>query len=279
MQPNIKQIIKFIGVGLFTLIVGYVIDIRFLQMQLHRAEVKQVRLKRLIKNRDQEAHKLKIGGATRETLLTPGAIKLSSFNGDFNIVDIIKILEQATNNSQTQLQLLEPQAIIEEEALVIYPIKLEVSGCYMNMVNFINSIFKQPYFVVFKELELQRKGNDNEELRMQALLMAYKNKIPLPKSTVNEQLLSNNAIKTPERDIFTKTVGKVNLFLWSCSELRFLGILQQGQITYGIVSDPLGNIHRVRVGDKIGLKESKVITINKQGIATINKSENIFREE
>ena len=72
--------------------------------------------------------------------------------------------------------------------------------------------------------------------------------------------------KEPENDIFTKTTNKTNLFLWANKELTFLGAIKQGNNTYGFVSDPMGTAHRVVVGDRIGLKQSKITAINERGI-------------
>jgi Tfp pilus assembly protein PilO len=270
-----------LGVGLLVFIVGYVTDIKFLQTKLHVVKTQRAKSTQLLQNKRQEGQEAKVEQQKIKVLQTQYAAKLNRFANDFGMADILNGLERAAKNSQAELQLLEPQNIIEDEFFMVYPVKLELCGPYKNLLGFVNNVLKQPYFTVVEEFSLQKKAieDDNDELNMQAVLAVYRNKISSGTSVTNKQLLPNNPIKIPGRDIFAKAVVKANLFLWSCDELYFLGLLKHHQTTYGVVSDPMGKIHRVMVGDKIGLKQSKIIAIDEHGIIAADKADNIYRRE
>jgi Tfp pilus assembly protein PilO len=250
-----KQFFICLGVGLLFLILGYATDINFLQSKLRYEKEQKIKLKQLLQNKTQEIKKLP------KQDVAPS----QKSGNDFSVINILNSLEKAAADSQTELQLLEPQSIKEEESLVVYPVRLEVYGQYKKLMEFLNNVLKQPYFTLFEELILQKKSTDdrNNDLNLQVLLVVYKNK----KST--EGAIKNGIISLVERDVFVKAASKANLFLWSERELHFLGVVKQKQNIYGFVSDPLGMIYRVAVGDKIGLKQNKIIAIDESGVKTI----------
>jgi Tfp pilus assembly protein PilO len=260
-----------LGIGLLTLVLGYAIDIRFLQKKLYAAKEQKTKISHLLQNKNRITQETQVKQQNFEIKQTQYATKLKQFAGDFDITDILNGLEKATVYSQIELQTLEPQTSKEDEFFIIYPIKIKISGSYKNLLGFVNNVFKQPYFIAFEELVLQKKASNDggDELNMQALIAVYRNKTSAAKSTTNEPSLQNNiTISLPENDIFTKTIAKTNLFLWATKELTFLGIIKQNQNIYGFISDPMGEVHRVSVGDKIGLKQSKITVIDEHGITT-----------
>jgi Tfp pilus assembly protein PilO len=256
-MPNTKQLVVCLGIGFLALILGYTTDINPLQSKLQHGREQKIKLKQMLQNKTHEAQKIKIS-PTQDAALFQKPV------GDFSIADILNNLEKASFDSHAELQLFEPQPVKEEDSFTIYSVKLEAHGPYKKLLGFINNILKQSYFALFEELILQKKSVDdgNNELNLQASLVIYKNKKP------TENAIKNNLISLSERDIFVKATSKVNLFLWSNKELRFLGLIKQNQNIYGFVSDPMSMIHRVAVGDKIGLKQSKVIAIDEHGITT-----------
>ena len=198
-----------------------------------------------------------------EQKLTP---KISN---NCDITDILHKVEKAATNAQIELQLLEPQL---QQKNTSFLLKLETYGQYSNLLKFINNIFNFEYCVIFKELNLQKRISNKQfiELRMQALLSIYSTKAAATK---------NIAIDLPKHDVFTKTINQPNLLLWSRTELTFLGVMQQNQKIYGFISDPMGIIYRVTVGDKLGLKPSKITAIDAGGITTTqdNKTQYVIR--
>lgn len=260
-----------LGIGLLALVLGYMTDIRFLQKKLCTAKKQKIKISHLLQNKNRTTQEIQLKQQNFEIKQTQYATKLKQFTGDFDTTDILNLLEKSAIHSQIELQTLEPQTSKEDEFFIIYPIELEISGAYKNLLEFVNSVLKQPYFIVFEELNLQKKASKDggDELKMQALIAVYRNKMP---AKISEPLLQNNtAIILPENDVFTKTIAKTNLFLWATKELTFLGVIKQNQNTYGFISDPMGGVHRVAVGDKIGLKQSKITAIDEHGIATENK--------
>jgi Tfp pilus assembly protein PilO len=270
-----KQFIVCLGVGFLCLMLGYVADITFLQKKLyHVRQQKEEAIQRLqSKPQEPKAEQQKIE-ILREQYIT----KLKRFVGVFDLADILTGLEKASVNSQVELHAVEPQAAKEEGAFVVYPVRLDLCGQYKNLLGFINDMFKQPYFTVFKEVTLQKKiaSEEGDELSMQALILVYENKKPREKHTDSNASFTRGAvIGLPGRDLFTKTTSEVNLFLWSSKELSFLGLMKQNMRIYGFVADPLGGVHRVVVGDKIGLKQSKIVAIGESGIVAADKANNI----
>jgi len=267
-----KQLVACVGIGALVLMLGYTTDIKFLQKKLHLAREQKTKMEQLLKNKKPMVSK--IGGEIPKKTFVA---KLNQFVGDFGVADILNSLEKASTNSQVELRLLEPQAIKEDQGFVLYPIKIEICGQYQNLIGFINNVFKQPCFAAFEELVLQKKAGDDEKLSMRALMVVYKNKMPVEKTAASEPApTENDAITLPERDIFTKTTSKTNLFLWASRELSFLGLMKQNWVVYGFVGDPMGGIHRVVVGDKIGLKQSKIVAIDERGIIVANKADNVL---
>jgi Tfp pilus assembly protein PilO len=257
-----------LGIGLLALFLGYMTDMKFLQEKLCAAKKQKIKISQLLQHKNQATQGAPAEQQKIENPQTQYAAKLKQFAGDFGIADILNALGKAAVHSQIELQMLEPQTNKEDEFFIIYPIKLEIGGSYKNLLEFVNNVFNQPYFIAFEELALQKKANDDggDELNMQVLITVYRNKMPV--KTSEAPLQNNSAINPPGNDVFTKTITKTNLFLWATKELTFLGMIKQNQNTYGFVSDPMGGIHRVAVGDKIGLKQSKITAINEHGITT-----------
>lgn len=265
---------KALGIGLLILILGYAADIRFLQKKLGVVLAQKIKISQLLQNTNKKTKGLNKPRARQQKIKSPQT--QYGWTCDFDSADILNDLEKAAADSQVSLNMIEPQTIKEDEFFVVYPIKIEIAGQYKNLLALINYIFKQPYFIALEELNLQKRANDvvGNELEMQVLINIYKNKMPQTEIVA----MNNLAINKPENDIFSKAVGKVNLFLWANRELNFLGTIKQNEGVYGFVSDPTGAVHRVAVGDKIGLKQSEIIAIDERGIKVKNSS-GIYRRE
>lgn len=253
------------------LILGYIADINILQKKLRLLQEQKLKANQLLQDKNQAIQKSELELKNTQTLPAEVVAQLQRFAGNFSIIDILNSAEKAAANSQVELQLLELQNTEEDDLFIMYPLKLEIYGQYKKLLEFINNIFKQTYFAIFTELNLQKRATNNslDELSMQVLLTVYKNKNPgVEKTTVESAPAKNLAISLPEHDLFTKNTGKTNVFLWSSEELSFLGVIKQNKKIHGFVSDPLGVIHRVTIGDKIGLKLNRIVAIDDNGITT-----------
>ena len=264
-----KQFGICLAVGILILILGYGGDIIFLQRKLNFIHKQIVTIRELIQK------KKKMVQQDPKLLPAQHVVKSDELKSGFEVINVLNGLEKAIFEARVEPSLFEPQVSRENEFLIAYPIKLEISGGYKNLIIFINNMLKQPYLVVIEETNLQKKVINNiDNLNMQVLLAVYKNKKIETRSMINKLV---SFIQIPERDIFKQSnIGK-NLFLWSSKELRFLGLIKQSGIIFGIISDPLGGVHRVVVGDKIGLNQSKITAIDENGVITVNQSENVYR--
>jgi len=264
-----KQFGICLAVGILILILGYGSDIIFLQRKLKFIH------KQIVTTRELIQKKKKMVQQNPKLLPAQYVAKSDELKSGFEVINVLNGLEKAIFEARVEPSLFEPQVSRENEFLIAYPIKLEISGGYKNLIIFINNMLKQPYLVVIEETNLQKKVINNiDNLNMQVLLAVYKNKKIETRSMINKLV---SFIQIPERDIFKQSnIGK-NLFLWSSKELRFLGLIKQSGITFGIISDPLGGVHRVVVGDKMGLNQSKITAIDENGVITVNQSENVYR--
>ena len=151
-----------LGVGLLALVLGYTTNLRFLQKKLYATKEQKIKINHLLQHKNQATQK---APTEQQKIANPQiqyATKLKQFAGAFDTTDILNAIEKAAVHSQTELQMLEPQTNKEDEFFIIYPIKLEIGGSYKNLVEFVNNVFKQPYFIVFEELILQKKQTTTE---------------------------------------------------------------------------------------------------------------------
>ena len=247
--PNIKHFVLLVGCSILTLSIGYIADINVLQKNLRLAQEKKLNIVQQLQENNPLNRKL-----------DPKQQHKISDNCD--ITDILHKVEKSATNARVELQLLEPQ--LKDAAFLL---KLEIYGEYKNLLKFINNIFHLQYFAIFKELNLRPNNKQFTELRMQTLLNIYGTKSATTKNIV---------INLPEHDIFTKTISKPDLFLWSSTELTFLGVIQQNQKVYGFITDPMGTIYHVTVGDKLGLEPSKITAIDANGITITQDNKNQY---
>ncbi|HBC71466.1 MAG TPA: hypothetical protein DEG23_03210 [Coxiellaceae bacterium] len=270
---NYRRFATSFFIGILILVFGYGSDIVFLQRKLKLTQKQIVMTRELMQRKKQQVQQDKFNQQEADFKHTT---KPDELKPGFEVINILNSLEKAIFEAQVEPFLFEPQAIRENEFLVVYPIKVEINGGYKNLIMFINNLLKLPYSVIIEEMDLQKKiVNNLDSLNLRVLLAVHKNKkIKVrARSTVNKPALS---IQIPQRDIFKQLNRRKNLYLWSSKELRFLGLIKQGQKTFGIVSDPLGGIHRVVVGDKIGLNQSQIMAIDKRGIVTTKQVDNIY---
>ena len=123
-----------------------------------------------------------------------------------------------------------------------------------------------PYLVVIEDLSLQKKNNEDvDDLQMQILLMIYKNKYMLAEG------IKSWSIPLTIPHIFKQGINSKDLYLWANKELRFLGLIKEAGAVFGVISDPLGGVYRVKVGDKVGLNNSVIAAINECGIKMVKK--------
>lgn len=270
-----KKFYKIAGVGVLLVMLGCIVDIMVLQKQLRSINAQQVNANWLL----QSKHQALLAAKTEQSQYQA---KLKQWSYKFSTGDILNAVAKAAVDSQVRLDIIEPQPNNNDEFFIMFPIMLKLSGQYKDLLVFINHVFKQPFFMAFEELRIQKKDNHdvNNELDMVVLLTAYRSKISATEHVDTKPVpISNVAIHLPANDIFDKSIGATNLFLWATKELSFLGIIKQGQNIYGFVSDPMGGTHQVMIGDKIGLKQRKIVAINDRGILTTHKADDIILKQ
>lgn len=231
-----------------------------------------VGVKKQIIAKKEEVQQKKSAQQKSKLLLTQVAEKTVRLSSGIEVINILSILEKAVVGAQITSTSFEPQAVQQDEWFMVYPIKLELEGDYKKLLIFINNVLQLSYLVAIEDLNIQKKKDDDRDnLIARILLVVYKNKHTVARD------ISNLFIHVSERDIFKQEIYRKNLFLWSSKELRFLGLIKQGQMNFGVVSDPLGGVYRVVAGDKIGLNQSEIIAVDKCGITTVKMTENIYR--
>lgn len=196
-----------------------------------------------------------------------------------NMASMITLLERAMHDSNLEPYLFEPLPTQETQWFTVYPIRLEFDGMYKNLLSFLNQVLRLPYLVVVDDLVLRKKTtNDSDGLNIRVVLTIYKNKFVFSKEFIPASL-DDFSISDDDRDIFSQIKARGSLHLWATQELHFLGLIKQNQKMVGIVGDPVGGVYQVMVGDKIGLNQTKIISIDKCKIVTANQLDNISRGE
>lgn len=279
-----KQFIVCLVIGLLLVTFGYGVDINFLQHKLKVVRQQENSVRILLQRKQRAAQTIK-------TALLKDLSPLARFQivtampraPNLEVINIFDMLARAAYEAQIEPCLFEPQAVREHEWLMVYPIKLVLEGPYKNLILFINKLLLSSYIVVITDMAMEKKSTNNgainngDILKVQMLLMVYKNKALIPRELLNKLGVERTLhIPIPERDIFKRDLDSINLYLWSSRELRFLGVIKHAKKICGIVSDPFGAIHRVVVGDKISLNQSKIIAIDEHGIVTTNAADNIY---
>ena len=183
------------------------------------------------------------------------------------LINILDLIEKATNVTQVTPHIFEPviDNVIDEENrwFTSYKIQLEVVGTYADLVSFINHVLQLPYWIVIENCNLQKANEtDGALLKMQLLLTIYIN------ISTTAQNIKKMVIPAAKRDVFQQEPYTKNLHLWSIDELQFLGSIRQEGTTLGVISDPLGGVYQVKINDKIGLNQAKVVAIDERGIIT-----------
>jgi len=269
-----------LGIGFATFVMGYIVDIRPLQHKLCVVRERKAQAEQALKNKKQSDTIVEKENQPAKKEQQQHNLELNRFAGKTDVVDVLRDLERAATNFHVELQLFEPQAEKEEEGLVKLPMKIEVCGGYQNLIGFLNGVFDLSCFFLFEEILLQEKANSDgkDEVVLQAVLSVYKSKESLDNISLEGPVVAKNiAISLPSRDIFTEAPGKRELFLWASKELSFLGVMKKNGSIYGFVGDPAGRVHQVAIGDRIGLKQSRIEAINERGIIAADKAESVLR--
>lgn len=257
---RVKQLVICLLLSGLIIILGYGSDIKGLQKKLKSMRTQVATTKLLIRNKKQPIQQTKL------IFKEPNKI--------LGTIDVLTNLDKALAEAQVTASLFEPQITRESEWLTVYPVKLEISGGYQNLLKFINNVLKQPYLTMVEDIAIQKNGED-EGLNMRVLLAVYQEKKRV--TYLIDQATAS--IQLAKRDIFKKSDIEINLFLWSSKELVFLGIIKRGGKTFGVISDPQGNVHKVTVGDRLGLGQSKIITIDDGGVMVANAMDNVMRRD
>ncbi len=247
--------IALFGVGVVVL--GYLADIRILYKKLEAVQ----RYNLAIKEQVQVAQaKLKL---LRTPVMANKSQRAVPVVAELETINILGVLEQEIIAARVTPLLFEPKAVQHNANFAMFPVVLELSGTYKNLLIFIDKVMHLPYLVGVEELNLyKKKYGEAEDLQMQIFLTIYKNKSGLASD------IKQWSIALTARDIFQQAIIKKNLSLWAKKELRFLGLIREADEVWGVLGDPLGGVHRVKIGDRVGLEASIVTAIGESSITT-----------
>lgn len=196
------------------------------------------------------------------------------------LLGVLCDLEQGIRGANIDSGSFVMQNIRDSKYFVIYPTVIDVQASYKNILVFVNKLLGLKQLVTFRELELRKENSDAEILNAHFILEINMNKYELTNNAAFGQALDIfAAIKIMDKDIFSKPHNIFyGLNLWAIKELQFLGMVKKNDQVFGVISDPLGAIHQVAVGDKLGLKQDKIAVINERGIFFVNSKDNIWRK-
>lgn len=210
---------------------------------------------------------------------------------DFSFADVLQDVARAAAADKFDLNNIHPEAAQAIAGEKTFPLGFTAILNYQQLLTFCKLMSKFDYPVLIDELNIQ-KTNNAEELFLQAKIIAYQNKEPL--LTVNNSNAAGAWQKKAEqkrslrhkeklniiRDPFVaaSNAASFDLAQWASNELKFLGVFQKADSTFGIVEDPLGNVYHVTYGMRIGAKHSKILQITEQGIVTEHAEDNILQQ-
>jgi Tfp pilus assembly protein PilO len=207
---------------------------------------------------------------------------------DFSFTDVLQDVARTAAAEKFDLNNIHPEMPQTVAGEKEYPLSFTAILNYRQLLAFCKLMLKFDYPVLIDELSMQ-KTNNAEELFLQAKIVAYQNAEPLltgnndniadgwQKKIEQKRLLRHRLKLSIVRDPFVAASNAAicDLAQWASNELKFLGIFQQGDATFGIVEDPLGNVYHVTYGMRIGAGHSKILQINEQGIITEHGADNI----
>jgi type IV pilus assembly protein PilP len=78
---------------------------------------------------------------------------------------------------------------------------------------------------------------------------------------VDEVELDANAGLTPEMERELRNRNREELEQYELDSLRMVGIMKNEESDWGIIMDPNGTVHRVRVGNYLGRNVGKIVNI------------------
>lgn len=266
--------------GVLIIIFGYEVDIKSLRKKLKRSKAQVVTTTNLIIKNKQAVITQDKFHLEKDELPAIPLVKKKALTPDLSVINILHDLEEILFGIKTESNLLEPETIRDNEWFSIYPVKLSFRGEYKALFVLLNRVLQLPYLVVIEELELQQKKDaEVKGLYMHILLAVYKSKYDGIEDMIKKRPAEKLSLKISGKNVFECPERGGNLQMWSSRELRFLGLIKQAQVTFGVLSDPLGGIYRVKVSDVIGDGKSKITAIKERGIFTTNQADNIYREE
>lgn len=151
-----KKLVVILISGFLLLVLGYSVDLNFLQKSLRLKQKELGMIKELLQTKKKELRPEKLMRSLEPSLSEICIANSSSSIPKQGIIDILHGIERVMILSRVEAAFFEPQAVTANEIMVIYPVKFAVTGQYKNLLTFINNLLKQPYFVVIEELMVQK---------------------------------------------------------------------------------------------------------------------------
>lgn len=243
--------LKFIGpllVGILILVLGYLFDIGILNREL-------ILLQQEISNKKnylQEEYDRR-----KNNNFTVSDKPLDSLDG----IEIFYELQKLLTRSQIEINLFDSKDV-SQKAIT----HLEIRATYKEILDFIGFLLKRNFLTKIESLDLKKGDSVGSVLTLNLSLSFYR--AGLSKDHLSNQLSMGGL----DRDIFCWPSKQRGIVIWSTKELRFVGTINQGGETFGVVVDPEGVSYKLSVGDKVGVDQNKVLKIDQNKIEMEDKN-------
>lgn len=275
--PYYKEILAIIITIVITMFLGYSMQIQPLQIQLQNNLNQQTTIKLQIQKTQQQIKKLQswqkqwkileknyLLPKSTEQLTTATALKNIAMAIASSQITTISILPQTNTN----------KANITNSQFTPQLFELNAIGNFRQIINFFLAVKNLNLLTSISAFTIKQTNNVNNDnydnniliLNISLQIFAFDHKKHRDKITIT-------------RDPFGANISTTSLPLtsWENKDLQFLGKIQQDNKSWGIISDPSGQIHYVMVGTLIGTNNNKISKITDNAIITENNIDNIYR--
>lgn len=198
--------------------------------------------------------------------------KQNTNHSDLSIVNIITNINRFSSQHALILTSIESSLVTSSPNLLNSQLKISCKGLYTALIGLLNLIITSVEPLTIEKIHL-------DKIHHNFLLMTLTIKIYHNQNSLSNLELSADQIITNHIIFSDFTSAKPNLALWEIYELSLLGILKKNDSTYGIVVDPLKNIHRVQLNDPIGVDAKIVSHIDKCRITVTNSDHQIINRQ
>jgi len=273
--------IKFAAITItliITLLISYNFNISPLQTQLQKILTQQAENKLQIQNINQEIQKLKMGIHKESKQKQQHSINSISEGA------LLKNITTALSSSQLTAIAIKPEIEADKTAtnkqhdftppITIQNFSITAIGTYKQITDFLLATNNTNILSNVVSFSIKSLNNENQSTNTENKLL-FNVSLETLGITHTKQVNKITIIRDP----FNYETNKLSIPLttWESKYLQFLGTIQQNNKTFGIISDPVGKLHYITVGTRIGINKNKITNITDTAIITENNQDNIYR--